>query len=86
MASVWSPPSYMKDPLFELFLLSGQERNYYYFIKNITAIIKDQFNINIERVSPINEPENVAATWEHTIVVNWDIYAHHISSKKYFDF
>ncbi|CAL8075017.1 unnamed protein product [Orchesella dallaii] len=63
-ASVWSPPHYMKNDFYQL--LPEYETAYLYFIKNITAIIKRDFNIEIERVSPVNEPENVFAPWDHT--------------------
>lgn len=69
MASIWSPPTYMKDLASDTLLVS-EENNYHYFIRNITSLIKNQFNITIERVSPINEPENIFGTWEHTNMVS----------------
>jgi len=63
MASIWSPPSRMKTILNTL--PTSQERNFYYFITNVTKLIKKQFGIEIERVSPVNEPENIFAPWEH---------------------
>jgi hypothetical protein len=55
----------MKNILFDT-LLEEYEEAYFYFIKNITILIETKYNISIERVSPINEPENVFAPWEHT--------------------
>lgn len=46
-------------------LPASEEQNFHYFIKNVTKLIKDQFNIEIERISPVNEPENIFAGWEH---------------------
>lgn len=63
-ASIWSPPHYMKDNLFQL--LPEYETAFYYFIRNVTNIIKQDFGIEIEKVSPVNEPENVFAPWDHT--------------------
>lgn len=63
-ASIWSPPHYMKDEYFNL--LPKYETAYLHFIRNITAIVAQDFNINIEKVSPVNEPENVFAPWDHT--------------------
>lgn len=68
MASVWSPPRFMinaeNDTLFD-----HEEQNFHYFIRNITTLIKTKFNITVERVSPVNEPENIFAAWEHTRMV-----------------
>jgi hypothetical protein len=47
-------------------LRRDQETAYHYFIRNVTQLIKNQFGISIERVSPVNEPENIFAPWEHT--------------------
>lgn len=63
-ASIWSPPHYMKDESYQL--LPEYETAYLHFIRNITAIMKQDFNIQMEKVSPINEPENVVAPWDHT--------------------
>lgn len=63
MASIWSPPSRMKT-IFNTLPVS-QERNFYFFIKNVTKLINEQFGIEIERVSPVNEPENIFAPWEN---------------------
>lgn len=63
-ASIWSPPHYMKDDSFQL--LPENETAFLYFIRNVTALIKRDFNIEIEKVSPVNEPENVFAPWDHT--------------------
>lgn len=63
-ASIWSPPHYMKNEFYEL--LPEHETAYLHFIRNITAIMKRDFNIEIEKVSPVNEPENVFAPWDHT--------------------
>lgn len=72
MASIWSPPTYMKDLQADTLNVT-QENEYHYFIRNVTALIKSQFNIEIERVSPINEPENIFATWEHTDMVSLNV-------------
>lgn len=42
------------------------ETSYLHYLKNVTSLIHQQFNISIERISPVNEPENVFATWDHT--------------------
>ncbi|KAJ6645698.1 hypothetical protein Bhyg_00906 [Pseudolycoriella hygida] len=63
MASIWSPPHYMKTQIATL--PKSQEQNFHYFISNVTKLIKDQFGIEIERISPVNEPENIFAGWEH---------------------
>jgi len=47
-------------------LPTENEIQYLYYIRNITKIIKDKYGITIEKISPINEPENVFATWDHT--------------------
>lgn len=65
MASVWSPPHYMKNEALHTLLIS-EEANYLHFLKNVTKLMKDEFDISIERISPVNEPENVFAVWEHT--------------------
>lgn len=65
MASIWSPPHHMKN-MESHTLLVEKEKDYHYFIRNITELMKSRFNITIERVSPINEPENIFAPWEHT--------------------
>lgn len=46
-------------------LPTSQERNFHYFITNVTKLIDEQFDIEIERISPVNEPENIFAPWEH---------------------
>lgn len=69
MASVWAPPRYMMDVSNDT-LPEHEEQNFHYFIRNVTALMKTQFNIKYERVSPINEPENIFATWEHTRMVS----------------
>lgn len=71
MASIWSPPSYMMNTTSHT-LPVEQETNFHHFIGNITQLIKNQFNITIETVSPINEPENFLAAWEHTLMVSKD--------------
>lgn len=48
----------------------NQETNFHYFIRNTTDLIKTQFNLTIEKVSPVNEPENIFAQWEHTEMVS----------------
>lgn len=64
MASIWSPPRRMKTILNTL--PTSQERNFHYFINNVTKLIYEQFNnLTIERISPVNEPENIFAAWEH---------------------
>lgn len=63
-ASIWSPPHYMKNKSYQL--LPEFETDYLHFIRNITALMKRNFNIEIERVSPVNEPENIFAPWDHT--------------------
>lgn len=68
MASIWSPPRYMMNS--DSTLPENEEQNFYYFIRNITALMKSQFNTEVERVSPINEPENIFAEWEHTKMVS----------------
>lgn len=67
MASIWSPPSYMKTILNTLPV--SQENNFHYFITNVTELIKEQFNITVERISPVNEPENLFASWEHLFML-----------------
>lgn len=54
----------MKNDLYQL--LPEHETAYLHFIRNITAIVKRDFNIEIEKVSPVNEPENIFAPWDHT--------------------
>lgn len=63
-ASVWSPPHYMKNKFYQL--MPEYETEYFYFIKNMTELMKQDYNITIEKVSPVNEPENVFAPWDHT--------------------
>lgn len=63
-ASIWSPPHYMKNNLSQL--IPTHETAFLHFIRNITAIIKRDFEIDIEKVSPVNEPENAFAQWDHT--------------------
>lgn len=63
-ASIWSPPHYMKNDFYQL--SAKYETAYLHFIRNITAIMKRDFNIEIEKVSPVNEPENIFAPWDHT--------------------
>ncbi|XP_037033740.1 uncharacterized protein LOC119072591 [Bradysia coprophila] len=63
-ASIWSPPHYMKDEFFHL--LPEYETAFLHYIRNVTAMVKGDFNIDIEKVSPVNEPENVFAPWDHT--------------------
>uniref|UniRef100_T1KFI1 Glucosylceramidase n=1 Tax=Tetranychus urticae TaxID=32264 RepID=T1KFI1_TETUR len=65
-ASVWSPPLYMKDRFHQL--KSSYEWKYYNYLKNITQQIKHTFGLNIGPISLINEPENVFAPWEHTVM------------------
>jgi O-glycosyl hydrolase len=65
IASVWSPPHYMKNPLLHTLLIE-EEPNYHFYLKNITTLMKQQFNLDVEAVSPVNEPENIFAPWEHT--------------------
>ncbi len=69
MASIWSAPQHMKDTTWNT-LPVEQEINFLYFIRNVTALIKTKFDITIERVSPVNEPENIFAEWEHTRMVS----------------
>lgn len=69
MASVWSPPRYMIN-VTDNTLPEYEERNFHNFIGNITSLMKTTFNITVERVSPINEPENVFAAWEHIRMVS----------------
>lgn len=54
----------MKNDLYQL--LPENEEAFSHFIRNITAIMKRDFNIDIEKVSPVNEPENIFAPWDHT--------------------
>lgn len=61
-ASIWSPPHYMKDVLRRL--NKEYEFAFYYFITNITQIIKSNFNITLDKISIDNEPENIFAPWE----------------------
>lgn len=63
-ASVWSPPHYMKNRAYQL--LPKYEIPYLHYLKNVTSLIHSQFNISIENISPVNEPENVFAVWDHT--------------------
>ncbi|KAJ6627321.1 hypothetical protein Bhyg_16539, partial [Pseudolycoriella hygida] len=56
----------MKNDFYQL--LPAYETAYLYFIRNITEIMKKDFNIEIEKVSPVNEPENVFAPWDHTFM------------------
>lgn len=63
-ASVWSPPHYMKNDFYQL--LPEYETTYLYFLKNITQILQRDYNIAIEKISPVNEPENLFAPWDHT--------------------
>lgn len=69
MGSIWSPPTYMMNTTSHT-LPFDQETNFHYFIGNVTQLIEKQFNIAIEKVSPINEPENFLASWEHTVMVS----------------
>lgn len=69
MGSIWSAPAYMKDTTTNT-LPVDQETNFHFFIRNVTALIKTRFNITIEDVSPVNEPENFFASWEHTRMVS----------------
>jgi len=64
IASVWSPPSHLMDKE-TLRLLPEMEINYYFYLKNITTLIKDTYGISIDRISPVNEPENLWAPWTH---------------------
>jgi len=64
MASIWSPPYYMKDPVL-VRLKREYETQYHYYIRNITALIKQKYDLTIEHISPANEPENVFAPWDH---------------------
>lgn len=64
MASVWSPPFHLMD-LETLRLLPEKELDFYYYLKNITKLIEEKYGIAIQRVSPVNEPENLWASWNH---------------------
>ncbi len=44
-ASIWSPPLYMKNILLDT-LKESHEKDFYYFIKNITKIIEERFNVS----------------------------------------
>lgn len=51
-------------------LPTSQERNFHHFITNVTKLIYEQFNhLTIERISPVNEPENLFASWEHVVML-----------------
>jgi len=68
ISSIWSPPFYMKNN--ESHTLRREfETPYLHFITNITSLMKSTFNLTIERVSPVNEPENMFATWDHTNMI-----------------
>lgn len=54
----------MKNEFYQL--LPEYETAFLHFIRNVTALIKRDFDIEIEKVSPVNEPENVFAPWDHT--------------------
>lgn len=54
----------MKDDYFRL--MTTHETAFLHFIRNVTALIKRDFDIEIEKVSPVNEPENIFAPWDHT--------------------
>uniref|UniRef100_T1K012 Glucosylceramidase n=1 Tax=Tetranychus urticae TaxID=32264 RepID=T1K012_TETUR len=62
IVSIWSPPYYMKT--FFRHLATEYEEAYYYYITNVTQLIKDQFNLTIDRISMANEPENLIASWD----------------------
>ena len=81
MASVWSPPYYMKD-MERVSLKPEYEQLYYYYIKNITQLIHDKYGLVVERVSPVNEPENIFAVWDHCKKYV-HIYSHKIPQNDY---
>jgi len=64
MASVWTPPFYMKDPLLNR-LIRSNEPLYYHYLKTVTALIQQKYGLAVERISPVNEPENIFAQWDH---------------------
>ncbi|CAL8078876.1 unnamed protein product [Orchesella dallaii] len=64
-ASIWIAPYHLMI-MEDYELPVANETQYLYYIKNVTNIIQEQYGLTIERISPINEPENVFATWDHT--------------------
>jgi hypothetical protein len=65
MASIRSPPYYMKNNLTHA-LIPEFEQSYYTYIRSIADIIKNRYNVTIERVSPINEPKTGITTNQNT--------------------
>uniref|UniRef100_T1KJA5 Glucosylceramidase n=1 Tax=Tetranychus urticae TaxID=32264 RepID=T1KJA5_TETUR len=66
IVSIWSPPYYMKNNARNL--KAEYEKAYYYYLTNVTRLVKDKFNLTIDRISIANEPENVFATWDQCVM------------------
>lgn len=65
-ASIWSPPHYMKIKLNRLAILDPRwKTGYYQYIKSVAHSIKKNFSIDFERISIVNEPDDVFAEWDH---------------------
>lgn len=54
----------MKNKFYQL--LPRYETQYLDYLRNITSLVQRDFNITIEKISPVNEPENIFAPWDHT--------------------
>lgn len=65
-ASIWSPPHYMKTNFSRLSLLRPKWKfRYYEFIKRVAFLAETEYSLNFEKISIVNEPDDIFAMWDH---------------------